>query len=59
MNESEYRQNKFQVEVTTKQRDYDDDFRVAITHNGYQWQAIGLSKDEMVRVIHAMQEALK
>lgn len=59
MNESEYRKSKFKVEVTTKQRDYDDDFMVAITHNGYQWQALGLSKDEMGLVIHAMQEALK
>jgi len=55
----DYRKAHFKVEVTTKKRDYDEDFRVAITHNGDQWQAIGLSKDEMASVILAMQIALK
>jgi len=55
----DYLKEYFKVEVTPKQRDYDYDFRVAITHNGYQWTAIGLRKDEMARVIIAMQEALK
>ena len=49
---------KFKVEVTAKQRSYDDDFRVSVTHNGYQWQAIGLARDEMQVVIEAMQAAL-
>ena len=55
----DFRVKHFAVEVTPKQRDYDDDFRIAITHNGYQWQAIGLSREEMPKVIAAMQAALK
>ncbi len=53
--------SKFAVEVTPRppsRAEYDDEFRVAITHNGYQWQAIGLSGDEMQKVIDAMQAAL-
>ena len=48
----------FAVKIKTKVREWDDDFTVLITHNGYQWQGIGLSADEMSKVIEAMQKAI-
>ena len=57
---AEHRAKNFRVEVTPRAqgREWDDDFRVSITHNGYQWQAIGLTKDEIPKVIDAMQGAI-
>jgi hypothetical protein len=50
----------FAVEVRPKKADPfgDYDFTVLITHNGYQWTAIGMDADEMSKVIEAMQNVL-
>lgn len=47
----EYRKKRFKVEVT---KGTDGEVRVAITHNGYQWQAVGLLPAEAETVITAI-----
>jgi hypothetical protein len=56
----EYRRKNFKVEVT-KQRspNFAGELSLSVTHNGYQWQSVGLMPDEAAQVIEALRAAIR
>lgn len=54
----EYRRKRFAVEVI-KDRHLADGICLSVTSNGNQWQTIRLMREEIPRVIAALQERLK
>lgn len=60
MNEGEttktYRQKKFAVEVTpARHAEVEGEITISITHNGYQWQSMELTPEEVEKVVKALQ----
>jgi hypothetical protein len=54
-----YRKDHFGVEVRlSRNPEYEGEKVLSVTHNGNQWQSIGLLPDEILKVITALQETL-
>jgi hypothetical protein len=51
----EHRRRNFKAEVTLQRSpNFAGEFSLSITHNGYQWQSIGLMPEEAEQVIAAL-----
>ena len=59
----QYRENRFDVAIepvidSIYDEDFDFEFKLSITHNGYQWNVVSLTKPEMRRVIFELRKVL-
>ncbi|MCP4649589.1 MAG: hypothetical protein GY853_05860 [PVC group bacterium] len=57
-----YRKEKFNVKVDSKDirwKDFEDEKTLSVTHNGYQWISMSLSKHEARKVVDELTKHFK
>jgi hypothetical protein len=54
-----YRKKHFAVEIDPSRSGWGSDLTISVTHNGNQWQSLGLSFEEAEKVIATLQNYMR